>query len=171
MTELRPPVYAEGRLLLLAGIRQHHAHADAVHSIPAQWAQFQQDGMISPGAITYGAVCGNNPDRQTFEYMSAIEVPDFESVPADLGRMRIQAQRYAVFTHSGPVAKLRQTWAEIWNEWLPASGYQTADVPDFERYDERFDPVTGQGIVEIWFPIMPELGQIVTKTLPERVNP
>jgi AraC family transcriptional regulator len=27
------------------------------------------------------------------------------------------------------------------------------DAPFFERYDERFDPRTGMGDVEIWVPI------------------
>jgi predicted transcriptional regulator YdeE len=30
----------------------------------------------------------------------------------------------------------------------------SAPSPDFERYDARFDPVTGSGIVEIWFPVV-----------------
>ncbi len=172
MTELRPPAYAEGRPLLLAGLRQHHTQADATQSIPAQWEKFGQLDRI-PGAIgitTYGVVCATNPAQHTFEYMCGIEVGNFDAVPADLGRMRINAQRYAVFTHKGRVAKLRHTWAEIWNEWLPASGYQAADVPDFELYDYRFDRATGKGVIEIWFPIVPEYDQNITKTLPQMLN-
>jgi AraC family transcriptional regulator len=172
MTELRPPVYAEGRSLLLAGIRQYHSQADATQTIPLQWEQFDQRGRI-PGAIgitTYGVVCGNNPADQTFEYMCGIEVTDLAAIPADLGRMQINGQRYAVFTHNGHVSKLRDTWAAIWNEWLPASGYQTADVPDFELYDYRYDRQTKQGIIEIWFPLLPEYDQNITKTLPQILN-
>jgi len=28
-----------------------------------------------------------------------------------------------------------------------------ADAPTFERYDEKFDPATGNGGLEIWVPI------------------
>jgi AraC family transcriptional regulator len=56
-------------------------------------------------------------------------------------------------THSGHISGLRATWDAIWNQWLPASGLETADTPDFELYDERFDRATGLGAIEIWFPI------------------
>jgi AraC family transcriptional regulator len=155
MTELKAPRIATGQPMRLAGIRQQHTFADAIKTIPAQWDAFRQ---LSPleGAIastTYGVICGNDVAAQTFDYMCAIVVTDFESLPADLGRISIQAQQYAVFTHEGDISGLQATWNSIWNEWLPASGYGPADVPDFEVYDDRFDPKTGMGLVEIWFPI------------------
>jgi AraC family transcriptional regulator len=39
------------------------------------------------------------------------------------------------------------------NKWLPKSGHQLADAPDFERYDSRFDTRSGSGEVEIWVPL------------------
>lgn len=85
--------------------------------------------------------------------MTAVEVADLAAIQPPLGRMRVPAQRYAVFTHEGPVAAIRDTWDAIWQDWLPRCGCEAADTPDFERYDERFDPATGSGVVEIWFPI------------------
>jgi AraC family transcriptional regulator len=164
MTELKPPRIATGRPMLFAGIRQHHAFADATQTIPRQWDAFRQLGPIAGeivaeptaehGPSYYGVVCGNDVAAQTFEYMCAIEVTDLDSLPADLGRVRILAQTYAVFTHQGHISGLQATWNSIWNEWLPASGYLPADVPDFEIYDDRFDPKTGLGLIEIWFPII-----------------
>jgi predicted transcriptional regulator YdeE len=57
---------------------------------------------------------------------------------------------YAVFTHHGHVSTLHTTWDAIWHEWLPRSGYRMANTPEFERYDERFDPRTGSGTIEVW---------------------
>lgn len=37
--------------------------------------------------------------------------------------------------------------------------WHDAPTPDFERYDERFDPVT-RGPLEIWFPIESPTGVI-----------
>mgnify|MGYP003409082453 CR=1 FL=1 len=37
--------------------------------------------------------------------------------------------------------------------WLPISGMKAADAPSFERYDEKFDPATGNGGLEIWVPV------------------
>ena len=33
------------------------------------------------------------------------------------------------------------------------SGYELGGTPDFERYDERFNPETGTGEMEIWVPV------------------
>ncbi|CAN5153317.1 hypothetical protein BH11PSE2_BH11PSE2_05030 [soil metagenome] len=41
----------------------------------------------------------------------------------------------------------------IWKQWLPTSGYEVADAPSFEHYDERFNPMTGMGEVEVWGPL------------------
>jgi AraC family transcriptional regulator len=30
---------------------------------------------------------------------------------------------------------------------------QAADAPNYERYDENFDPLTGDGGLEIWIPV------------------
>ena len=67
--------------------------------------------------------------------------------------MRIPEQRYAVFTHTEHVSTIRRTVNAIWNQWLPASGLKAADAPNFERYDEKFDPATGNGGLEIWVPV------------------
>jgi AraC family transcriptional regulator len=155
MTELNAPRIATGQPMRLAGIQQQHTFADATRTIPLQWEAFRQLGPIA-GAIapaTYGVICGNDVAAQTFDYMCAIAVTDFESLPADWGHVAIAAQQYAVFCHEGDIAGLQATWNSIWNEWLPASGYGPADVPDFEVYDDQFDPKTGMGLVEIWFPI------------------
>lgn len=144
--------------MLLAGLRRHHAMAGAAATIPAQWQEFRRLGTL-PGqreATAYGVVCGSVPSAGTFEYMCAAEVASFDALPPDLGRMRVPAQRYAVFTHRGHVATLRATWDAIWREWLPRSGHQPANTPDFERYDARFDPRTGEGEIEIWFPVAAE---------------
>jgi AraC family transcriptional regulator len=154
-TPIEPSRHADGRPMLLAGLRRVHAFADAPRDVPAQWQEFHRLAPIpgQVGAAAYGAVCATWPDRQAFEYMCAVEVADLAAVPAGLGRMRVPAQRYAVFAHDGHVSTIRATWDAIWNDWLPRSGVRPADTPDFERYGERFDPATGLGGVEIWFPI------------------
>jgi AraC family transcriptional regulator len=70
-----------------------------------------------------------------------------------LSRVRIAAQRYAVFTHAEHISTIRRTIKTIWNKWLPESDHQLADAPNFERYGEAFDPRTGLGGLEIWIPI------------------
>ena len=60
-----------------------------------------------------------------------------------------------MFLHTGNVATIRSTWKQIFSVWLPSSGVQSAQTPDFEVYDERFAAATGDGGVEIWLGVKP----------------
>ena len=74
-------------------------------------------------------------------------------LPREFQRVRIPEQKYAVFTHGEHISTIRRTVGTIWNHWLPASGMKAADAPNFERYGEQFDSVTGNGGLEIWVPV------------------
>ena len=152
-----PDRFADGRAMLLAGVRQWHGFAESSTTIPAQWAAFVEIDDIPNrvGTVEYGAGCDTNVAEQRFEYMSAVEVSTFDGVPPELGRMRVPPAHYAVFMHDGPLSGLRALWGGIMEEWFPASGFRSAPSPDFERYDERFDAATKSGVVEIWIPILP----------------
>ena len=77
----------------------------------------------------------------------------FSDLPRGFARVRIPEAKYAVFTHAEHISTIRRTVNTIWNHWLPASGMKAADAPSFERYDEKFDPATGNGGLEIWIPV------------------
>jgi AraC family transcriptional regulator len=157
MSTLEVDRYENGRPMLLAGIRRQHTFASMSKDIPRQWDDFQKLGALpgQVGATAYGAICGGDPQTQTMEYLCGVEVRSFDAVPKDLGRMRVPAVRYAVFVHAGNVATIQSTWQEIFSKWLPRSGMRSANTPDFEVYDERFDGATGEGGVEIWLGVQP----------------
>ena len=137
----------------LAGIRRWHTFATAPETIPPQWNEF--NALPLPGRteakVTYGATCQMDMPNQRLEYLTGYEVPSFDNLPADIGRMIVPASEYAVFTLD-TVKDLRPFWQAVFQTWLPSSGVKAAHTPDFERYDHRFDPVT-HGPLEIWFPI------------------
>jgi AraC family transcriptional regulator len=143
--------------MLLAGIRRHHAFAEMAKGIPVQWEDFQKLGPLPTqvGTTAYGAICGGDPKTEQMEYMCAAEVQSFDAVPKELGRMRVPAVRYAVFLHEGNVRTIQATWKQVFSTWLPNSGMRSANTPDFELYDERFDGATGDGGVEIWLGVQP----------------
>ena len=93
------------------------------------------------------------PDAGNFDYVAGIEVADFSDLPREFARVRIPEQKYAVFTHAEHISTIRRTVITIWNHWLPTSGMKAADAPSFERYDENFDPATGDGGLEIWIAV------------------
>lgn len=158
MTSIEPARIAQGRAMLLAGLRRHHTFADGTRTIAAQWDDFNRLGPPPgrQGTAAYGVICGADPDARTMEYLCGVEVAALEPVPPEYGRVRILPQRYAVFTHQGNVSTVRRTWDAIFGDWLPRSGCRSANAPDFELYDERFDPATGEGVIEIWVPIQAE---------------
>jgi AraC family transcriptional regulator len=157
MTPMEPDRIVEGRAMLMAGLRRVHTFSGAARSIPEQWQALREMGTLpgQQGTEMYGVMCGADPAAQTFEYMTGVEVASFDALPPGTGRMRITAQRYAVFIHPGHVTTLHTTWDAIWNDWLPRSEYRMANTPEFERYDERFDPRTGAGVIEVWASIIP----------------
>jgi AraC family transcriptional regulator len=152
---LKPPRFETSKPLLVAGIGERCTHENAGAGIPNQWERFHQkvDGIPARiGNVAYG-VCCNGDDAGNFDYIAGVEVADFSDLPREFARVRIPEQKYAVFTHSEHISTIRRTVNTIWNHWLPASGMKAADAPSFERYDENFDPATGNGGLEIWVPV------------------
>ena len=154
LTTLEPPRFENGKTLLIAGLSERY-DCDSSKAIPAQWQRFMPYIGNIPGQIgrmAYG-VCCNSDEEGNFDYICGVEVADFSELPPELARLRIPARRYAVFTHRDHISTIRRTVNTIWNKWLPESGYEVADAPDFERYGADFNPETGTGGVEIWIPL------------------
>jgi AraC family transcriptional regulator len=156
LDQLKSPRFETGKAFLVAGIGERYNHADGgTAAIPNQWQRFHQKVGEIPhrvGNVAYG-VCCNGDDSGNFDYIAGVDVADFSDLPREFSRVRIPEQRYVVFTHSDHISTIRRTVNTIWNHWLPQSGMKVADAPNFERYDEKFDPVTGNGGLEIWVPV------------------
>jgi AraC family transcriptional regulator len=151
---LQAPRFETGKPLLVAGIGERYNHENGA-GIPGQWQRFNQTVHGIPsriGQVAYG-VCCNGDDAGNFDYISGVEVSDFSDLPREFSRVRIPEAKYAVFTHRDHISTIRRTVNTIWNHWLPASGLKAADAPSFERYDQNFDPLTGNGGLEIWVPV------------------
>jgi AraC family transcriptional regulator len=152
---LPPPRFETGKPLLVAGIGERYTWESGGPAIPGQWRRFHQSVENIPGRIgkvAYGLCC-NGDDAGNFDYITGVEVADFSDLPREFSRVRVPEQRYAVFAHRDHVSMIRRTINTIWNHWLPASGLKAADAPNFERYDENFDSLTGNGGLEIWVPV------------------
>jgi AraC family transcriptional regulator len=152
--KLQPPRFTTARPLLIAGVSDRFSHENGA-GIPGLWQRFHQSVADIPGRIgqvAYG-VCCNGDDAGNFDYIAGVEVSDYSDLPREFARVRIPEQKYAVFAHRDHVSSIRRTVNTIWNHWLPASGLKMADAANFERYDENFDPLTGNGGFEIWVPV------------------
>jgi AraC family transcriptional regulator len=155
LDHLKSPRFETSKPLLVAGLAERITHDNQGAGIPNQWQRFHQKVGDIPdrvGPVAYG-VCCNGDDSENFDYIAGVEVSDFSDLPREFSTVRIPEQRYAVFTHRDHISSIRRTVNTIWNHWLPASGLKAADAPSFERYDENFDPLTGNGGLEIWVPV------------------
>jgi AraC family transcriptional regulator len=151
---LQPPRFATGKPLLVAGVGERYT-CESSAGIPGQWQRFHRSVDDIPsrvGKVAYG-VCCNGDDSGNFDYIAGVEVSDFSGLPREFSRVRIPEARYAVFSHKDHISTIRRTVNTIWNHWLPASSLKAADAPNFERYDENFDSMTGNGGLEIWIPV------------------
>jgi AraC family transcriptional regulator len=154
LDHLTAPRFETGKPLLVAGVGERYS-CETSAAIPGQWQRFRQSAEHIPGRIgkvAYG-VCCNGDDAGNFDYIAGVEVSDFSDLPREFSRVRIAEARYAVFAHRDHISTIRRTVNTIWNHWLPSSGLKAADAPNFERYDENFDPLTGNGGLEIWIPV------------------
>lgn len=157
IVDLAPPRFVDGRAMLIAGIGERYTF-ETNQGIPFQWQRFAPYiGHIAGqvGRATYGMCC-NQDGEGRYDYVCGVEVSSFADLPPELQRVRVPKRRYAVFTHQGHVSLLRAVAYTIWNRMLPELGLEVADAPDFERYDERVNPQTGMGTVEVWIPLREE---------------
>jgi AraC family transcriptional regulator len=151
---LAAPRFETAKAFLVAGVGERFSHENGA-GIPALWQRFHQEVVHIPGSIgqvAYG-VCCNGDDAGNFDYIAGVEVSDFSDLPRQFSKVRIPEQRYAVFAQREHISTIRRAVNAIWNDWLPSSGFKIADAPNFERYDENFDPATGNGGFEIWVPV------------------
>ncbi|HEY6642051.1 GyrI-like domain-containing protein [Povalibacter sp.] len=153
---LQPTRHARNERMLIAGMSERFAVKDCSDGIAALWRRFAPcvGNLVGQvGDAAYG-VRYDTEQPGEMEYLCAVEVANFSSVPRNFTLMCIPAQRCAVFLHRGSVASVRTTWDGIHDSWLPGSGQICVGTP-FERYGPSFDPHAGTGGVEVWIPVAP----------------
>ena len=152
---LQAPRFETSKPLLIAGIgeryqsRERRRHSRPVAALSAIRRRTFPAGSgmwptASAATATMPAISTTSP---------ASKCPTSPTCRANSASVRIPEQKYAVFTHRDHISTIRRTVNTIWNHWLPASGLKAADAPNFERYDDNFDPLTGNGGLEIWVPV------------------
>ncbi|NYH25221.1 AraC family transcriptional regulator [Paraburkholderia bryophila] len=154
LTDIAEPRFEMSERLLIAGIGGRFTF-ETNEGIPALWQTFNPYVGNLPdqvSCVTYG-VCCNADGEGGFDYIAGVQVRSPDRLPASFRCVEIEPQRYAVFEHKGHIATLHETVHSIWNKWLPESGMEAAEAPEFERYSEDFDPCAGTGVLEIWLPV------------------
>ena len=127
-----------------------------MHEIPALFSRLVPR-MPLPGS-KHGTLGLILPDDQPgFVYMAGVEMEDGAPVPADMDRVEIPPQAYAVYrlTVSGEALQPQMQAAlhDIWGRRLKAEGLTPTRGPNFELYPPYFDQNKAGDAVEFWIPV------------------
>ena len=135
----------EGRTLV--GRSARFSMADRA-KIPAFWERTAEEiGPRMYGVDTYGV--SYDFEEEAFRYLVAI---DDDGDAEGLERKTLPAGRYAVFEHTGHISGIPNTWTAIFEQWMPGSGEELGEGPEFEHYEKDFDPEGERG-ASIWIPL------------------
>lgn len=116
--------------------------------VPAFWGSMTRERLdllhnqlSSVGKAELGICFPIDAANGDFSYVIAVEVSDFNGVPADLFTTEIPEAVYAIFTtpandgEANIAPAIQGTWKYIHEVWFPASGYEFAEgKADFEFY-------------------------------------
>ena len=154
--DLEPPRFERREKINFVGLEEQHVMATSLNVL-GQWQRFTPYVGHIPGqmgAAVYGVTLVFDPSDGSFTYLCAVEVRDGQTPPPGLKCVVIPPQLYAIFRHRGHASAIGETNTAIWRNWLPNSGFKQSEaLSGFERYDETFDPATGEGGFEIWLPL------------------
>jgi predicted transcriptional regulator YdeE/DNA-binding transcriptional MerR regulator len=114
----------------------------------------RMDEVNSVSHNTYG-VCIESPELPDgeFQYIAGMEVTSEENIPEGMVLKKVPEGLYAVFEHHGSIEKLSETYAYIYQSWLPSSGYKRTAAIDYELYDEKFNDVSEDSILYLYVPV------------------
>lgn len=124
------------------------------NEIAQMWGEFvPRIGEIKHrigGQGSYG-VCSDVEEEGVFEYVAGMPVDRAEDIPAGMVCWEVPEQTYAVFPCT--LQTIGEAYKYAFESWLPGSGYQRASAPDFEHYDESFDPDVEGSQLYIYVPL------------------
>jgi AraC family transcriptional regulator len=93
-----------------------------------------------------------NPQRE-FEKWAAIEVTDFDSVPAGMETFNSPAGLYAIFLYKGAASKGAETYRYIFGKWLPDSDFILDERPHFAVMGEKYKNEDPDSEEDLWIPV------------------
>jgi len=125
------------------------------NEIPQMWQAFgprvgEIKNMVDDH-VAYGISANMDESTGEFDYVAGFEVSRAEDVPEGMVRFDVPGGQYAVFTTTLP--KIGETFHNAYHTWLPQSGYRPTGGPEFELYDEDFDPQDPNSKFDLYIPI------------------
>ncbi|MDF2557242.1 MAG: AraC family transcriptional regulator [Bacillales bacterium] len=131
----------------------------------SMWASLTMDDFIELKQLSNvdpnGILCvsanlteGREEGTELDQY---IGVATTSSAPSRWEILNVEASTWAVFTAVGPFPQeLQSTWARIYSEWFPTSGYELTGGPEI-LWNESPDTSKPDYKSEIWIPVKRKL--------------
>ena len=155
LDNLKAPRFETGKPLLVAGIGERY-NCEGGAAIPGQWQRFHQISrqhsrqgsgrwpMASAAMATIPGISTTSP---------ASRLPTSPTCRANSPACGFPSRntRCSPTPSTSRPSAAPSTRSGITGCRRP--GMKAADAPSFERYDEKFDPSTGNGGLEIWIPV------------------
>jgi len=127
------------------------------NEIAQMWQQFMpRFGEIENKVkqqIAYG-ICDELDADGAFTYVAGFAVTGEPETPDGMVAWDVPAQQYAIFPTT--LQTIHETYAYVFQEWMPGSDYVRATGPDFEYYDEEFDASVAEPKLYIYIPVISE---------------
>ena len=153
------PTFESRAACTVVGCGGEFTPADS-QAISSLWGEFApRIGEIAhrKGLATFGVCCPMTEEqaaRNKFTYVAAVEVSEAGTLPEGMMSVDMPAAEYAVFAHeTGIGPQIGETMQAVFGDWLPNSEFEQCGI-DFEYYDERFNPMTGEGTFFIYVPVV-----------------
>ncbi|MDE1463005.1 AraC family transcriptional regulator [Spartinivicinus poritis] len=144
--ELMKPEIVERGSFVVIGVKNDYDSPDFSGAL-SQWQEFWSRSHEIKTTNTncyYGLSAVPTKTRQKngcsgiFQYLTAREAVDSETVPEGMTKLTIPPQKYAKYTFTGPVSGFQAFIMNVWTHYLPESGLEVIESPEIEVYDERF---------------------------------
>ncbi|GAA2902994.1 AraC family transcriptional regulator [Enterococcus pseudoavium] len=128
----------------------------AQKEIPQFWNEVSTSGQLqqllplmdqaNPGVMGISLMTAET--EENWEYAIAVAS---EEVPADFQQYEIPAAKWAIFSGTGPMpGAIQALQRQIFQEWLPTSGFEYAELPDIELY---LDANPTDAHFQVWLPV------------------
>lgn len=108
-------------------------------------------GNLVDDTAAYGISANADMETGAFDYIAGYEVSSAEEVPEGMVAFEVPGGRYAVFSTTLP--RVGETFDHAYHTWLPQAGLQPSGGPEFELYDEEFDPQDPGSEFDLYIPI------------------
>jgi AraC family transcriptional regulator len=136
--------------------------------IPDFWRKQHKNGNVKkleklvPKESKFGVmgVCDcSDANAKDFTFLIAIEssgskAEQRKELPSGCIDIEAPSATWAVFPSHGPLPQaIQNVWKRIFSEWFPTSGYEHADGPELEIYDNSLSDDDPDYYSEVWIPV------------------